>query len=324
MSDASFAKIDYSIRPAKFAERKMLCEIFRRVGPFEPVEDYTYVGLGSVWFADFALFHRALGLKTMVSIERVKSAEARVEANKPFRTIAVSYDTSSNVLPNLDWKKRHLIWMDYDDPIMPEMLLDARTVSANALSGTIFAISVQCHKARELIEAEADTEQRIPPLDRLTARFERKRISANMMEDDLIGWRFGTLSRNMFRFEVEDALTIRNLTLPDEEKVRFHPICDFEYADGAKMTTIIGMFAAKKDRALVKQCAFNTLDFLPSSGRLLRIKVPLLTAREMRHLERQLPKAASGSWDLGSIPASEANLFANFYRYFPNFASVEH
>ena len=58
----SFRRIDYSLRPAKHAERRMLCDVFRRLTHFQPVETYCYVGFGSVWFSDFVLFHRALGV----------------------------------------------------------------------------------------------------------------------------------------------------------------------------------------------------------------------------------------------------------------------
>jgi hypothetical protein len=53
----------------------MLCEIFGRVHPFQPVDEYVYVGFGSVWFQDFILFHRHLGMRDMISIER--DADAR-------------------------------------------------------------------------------------------------------------------------------------------------------------------------------------------------------------------------------------------------------
>jgi hypothetical protein len=99
---ASFRRIDYSLRPAKHAERRMLCDIFRRLRPFGRIEDYVYVGFGSVWFSDFALFHRALGIKRMISIEQAETARDRIEANKPFQ-IPVIYNQSTNVLPTLDW-----------------------------------------------------------------------------------------------------------------------------------------------------------------------------------------------------------------------------
>ena len=108
---SSFRRIDYSIRPAKHAERRMLCDIFRRLRPFGRIEDYIYIGFGSVWFSDFSLFHRALGVKKMLSIEHAADAQARIEENKPFN-IPVDYRSSADVLPDLDWSSRMFLWLD--------------------------------------------------------------------------------------------------------------------------------------------------------------------------------------------------------------------
>ena len=86
----SFKRIDYSLRPAKHAERRMLCDIFRRLRPFGRVENYVYVGFGSIWFSDFMLMHRSLGIKDMISIEHSIESRDRIEDNKPFR-IPVDY-----------------------------------------------------------------------------------------------------------------------------------------------------------------------------------------------------------------------------------------
>lgn len=315
---SSFDYIDYSLRPAKHAERRMLAEVFARLRPFQPVEDYKYVGLGSVWFADFILFHRSLGISKMLSIERAVSAQARVEANKPFRSIEMEYKASSQVLPGLNWKDRHLVWLDYDDPIDTEMLLDARTIASNASSGSVLAISVQCHRAREDIEAEQNDDGE-SGLQRFESVFGRVRLGNNVMDDDLRGWRFGKLSRAIFYAEVEDALAKRNASLKPSDQLKFRPVCDFEYADGAKMTTLVGIFVSRSEVSNYDACGFGKLDFLPSTGRLVRIEVPILTPRELRHLEKQLPKKKSDPWQLGAIPAKQAERFAAFYRYFPNF-----
>jgi len=65
---ASYQLIDYSVRPAKFAERKMLSEMLGRLKVFGSLETYRYIGFGSIWFSDCVLFHRALGIEHMVSI----------------------------------------------------------------------------------------------------------------------------------------------------------------------------------------------------------------------------------------------------------------
>ena len=319
---SSFDKIDYSLRPAKHAERRMLAEVFSRLRPFEPVEDYHYVGLGSVWFSDFIVFHRSLGIRKMLSIEREAQSQKRIEANKPFRSIEMRYKPSSQVLPTLNWADRHFIWLDYDDPLTTDMLRDARIVAANGRSGTVLAVSMQCQRAPEDIDAERENNGQTG-LQRFTNTFGRERVSDETMADDLSGWRFGQLSRNLVYGEIEDALAKRNAALPAQEQLRFRKICEFEYADGAKMTTLVGILVSAAEMNAFTECRFSTLDFLPSQGRLVKIKVPILTLRELRHIERQLPKKLDEDWDLGSIPLAQANKYAAFYRYFPNFVHAE-
>src|SRR3546814_2772121 len=93
----SFRRIDYSVRPAKHAERRMLCDVFRKLAAFDPVEQYRYVGFGSVWFSDFILFHRALGVRHMLSIEQAVASKNRFEANRPFN-LDIDFRTSTLVL----------------------------------------------------------------------------------------------------------------------------------------------------------------------------------------------------------------------------------
>lgn len=100
---SSFRKINYSLRPAKHAERKMMGEIFRRAAAFSALETYRYVGLGSVWFSDFSLYHKMLGIGEMVSIERATGCKARFEANRPFN-IEMRFKPTTEALPELDWK----------------------------------------------------------------------------------------------------------------------------------------------------------------------------------------------------------------------------
>ncbi|MER2512884.1 MAG: O-methyltransferase [Nitrosomonas ureae] len=315
---ASFKRIDYSLRPAKHAERRMLCDVFRRLRPFGRIEEYVYVGFGSVWFSDFSLFHRSLGIKDMISIEQSKSAEQRINDNKPFR-IHVDFRKSTAALPELDWARNQVLWLDYDDPLSPDMLLDMRTVAQRAGSGTVLAVSVQCSQARQV----AETDQNNPSaIARFVNAFGRERIPTSTAEDDLYGWPFGILSRSIVLQEVEAELAVRNASNPGNE-VQFKTICEIDYEDGAKMTTLVGIFYSATDLSLLEECHFNTLDFLAPETTSVRILVPKLTVREFKRLESQLPLKEGASLELGSIPASEARRFSNMYRYLPNFAVLE-
>ena len=251
---ASFRRIDYSLRPAKHAERRMLCDVFRRLRPFGSIEEYVYVGFGSVWFADFVLFHRSLGIKDMISIEQSAAAKARIEENKPFR-IPVDYRSSKDALPDLDWDRKQIIWLDYDDPISPDILQDIRSVVSRARSGSVVAVSVQCVRAPQVSEAEQDDVGGAPKaIDRFVAVFGRERIPEGTTEEDLFGWPFGGLSRKLLLQEIEGALAIRNGD--HEQKFAFKNICEIEYEDGAKMTTIVGLIHSEADSNRFEDCRF--------------------------------------------------------------------
>lgn len=317
----SFKRIDYSLRPAKHAERRMLCDVFRRLRPFGRIEDYVYVGFGSIWFSDFILMHRALGIKSMISIEQSEDARDRIEDNKPFR-IPVDYRKSEDALPTLDWARKQFVWLDYDDPLATGMLLDMRTVARRASSGTVLSVTVQCMKANEANYKTGDAPGIPKDIDSFISVFGRERVELGTKSDQLFGWQFGTLSRSILLQELMTELAVRNAAT-DSPRFDFKIICEVEYEDDAKMTTLVGVFYSADDVELVNQCHFEGLDFLPEVAGPVRIKVPKLTTREFRKLESQLPLEDGVELQLGTIPLSEARSFAALYRYFPNFAVLE-
>src|ERR1039458_8364674 len=115
----SFEKLNYTIRPNKNVERKLLAHLLGRLastGHFK-LPEYRYVGLGSIWFADFALLHRVLGIKDMISVEMEESRKKRLLFNKPFECIQLKLGKYSDVFPDLSWEKPTVVWLDYDDTL---------------------------------------------------------------------------------------------------------------------------------------------------------------------------------------------------------------
>lgn len=319
----SFRRIDYSIRPAKHAERRMLCDIFRRLTAFDPVEQYRYVGFGSVWFADFILFHRVLGIRHMLSIEQAVASKDRFEANKPFN-LDIDFRNSALVLQDMGYDQRQFVWLDYDDPLSPDMLRDVAIVAQRARSGTVLVVSVQCHRAPEIAEADrerAHDESAATAEERFRTKF-GDRVDPEIGREDLSGWSFGKLSRGILISELEAALETRRLADPANE-VAMTKICDFEYEDGAKMTSVAVVFWSRDERARFEACGFDNLEFVENSDDPVYIPTPKLTPREFRQLESQLPLAGEARLNTGYIPPAEANGFTRLYRYFPNFAVVE-
>lgn len=79
----SYRIINYALRPAKAIERRMLCAALAGLHRFQRIEDYRYIGFGSIYFSDFQLLHRELGISDMLSIEKDVAAEACFRFNLP-------------------------------------------------------------------------------------------------------------------------------------------------------------------------------------------------------------------------------------------------
>ena len=319
---ASYRLIDYSLRSAKFAERKMLCEMLGGLRVFGSLETYRYIGFGSIWFADCVLFHRSLGIKDMISIERGQNHEDRFLFNNLYRSIEVRMEEASAVLPHLDWDQRTIVWLDYDDPLSPSILGDVNTVASRAHSGSALIVSVQTQK---IVDKRHDDEEPAPVENRddFLGLFGEKRTPQSMPNSDLRGWPLSTTTRDTVRQEIENALQEANLARAPERQTESRQVVAFEYADDAKMTTIGGVFVEQGQHEVFESAGFGQLSFFRNAEEALRIEVPLLTPKEMRHLDASLPCADINEMELGVVPERDARHYMEFYRYLPNFASFE-
>lgn len=125
---SSTNRIDYSLRQNKAIERGIVFDGMRKVmerlalGPSS-----VYIGFGSVWFTDFHLAHRHLGIREMISLESDEVTARRAEFNKPYRTIRVIPGDSEDKLPELleepELQDRPwVVWLDYDQALGEDRL----------------------------------------------------------------------------------------------------------------------------------------------------------------------------------------------------------
>jgi hypothetical protein len=319
----SFKRIDYRLRPAKHVERLMLCDAFRRL-KFAVVESYQYVGMGSVYFSDFALFHKALGIREMYSIEQVDSeaVKQRFNDNRPFSNIEILWGKSGAVLPGVDLSRKSILWLDYDGRMDLGVLNDISSVAARISSGSVLTFSVQCLPDQgEGVEGfDFDKDDKTPLLTYATHVFGKDRLHQKWEEDDLAGWGTARLFWELATNELESALLNRN-GIAEQGKIHANQIMHFHYSDGAYMLTIAWVFFSDGDEPAFNACAFPEMDFFRPTDSAFKIALPLLTLRELRKLEQQLPGGATNP-ELGSIPAGDARKFISLYRYFPNFAAT--
>jgi hypothetical protein len=111
----SYEKFNYSVRPSKQVERKLIVEALHFLGHHAdyPITEYTYLGFGSVYYTDFILFHKYLYINNMICVEG-SDIPKRMRFNKPYKFIKIQMGKLSSVLPTLNFNRKYVVWLDYD------------------------------------------------------------------------------------------------------------------------------------------------------------------------------------------------------------------
>lgn len=312
----SFNKIDYRLRPAKHAERMMLIDLFKRMR-FAPIESYQYVGFGSVAFVDFRMAHKSLGIRDLISIEATEDADeqTRFQHNNPYAGLTLRFGHSSAVLPTLNFRRRSLVWLDYDVPLTRSMANDLATVGRHAHSGTFVAVTFT--SAFPVLPPQREKE-----LERLReefADFLPEDVRANAFD----GAKSSEFGRSTLGAILEKAVADADAGEQEAGKRRsVRQLCYFRYRDGVAMTTVGWVIVSAADEHLFEACHFDALPFVRRNVDPFRIEIPLVTPFEIREMEKRLPNLGAAT-DLDWIPEALRTSFGNVYRYLPHFSVVE-
>ncbi|MGD9641394.1 MAG: O-methyltransferase [Elusimicrobiales bacterium] len=316
----SFSKFDYRVRPNKSTERKMLVDAFRRLSGFAPVEKYRYIGLGSTTFADFILFHKALNISDMISIEHRTEYEPRFEFNRPFECIDIKYGDSNKILPELKWDKKTITWLDYDGALTDAVLQDVAFLSAKCVSGSLMVITVNAsgyhqHPGQKYTKAEQGFKDKLGK--QLAREVPSWATGINLQGDEMAK----TYKRIIYD-EVAARLRDRNGMAAPEEVIEFEPLINLVYRDGARMLTVGGIFFKHSEKDSFSKCQFAALDFIGKE--LYEIQVPVITPRERHYLNQHLPKGALDKiTEAIGLTKEEIYNYARSYRYSPSYAEIE-
>lgn len=317
---ASFRKIDYRVRPAKSIERKMLVESFRRLSEFESTAHYRYVGLGSLYFSDFMLFHKRLGCENMVSIEDTSDPviQQRFHLNVPYGHIEMRFGNSAVVLQTLPWEPKTIAWMDYDGPLVAACLSDIEYMIQHVASGSILLLSVNAGNINAP-ELESGKDTKIDLVENLKRAVGATAIPPEITNRDLSGWGVAKIYRNIVNEAISQALRTRNATRPAGEKMNYRQLYNFHYTDGVKMLTLGGIVFDERDEALVTKCAFDQMDFVQTGAAPYLIDPPNLTYIEMRQIDAQRRRPSVSL----PLPPKDVAKYERTYRYFPTFIEAE-
>ena len=311
-------KINYSVRPAKNIERKMMRDFFMRLSKFERLEDYRYVGFGSKYFSDFILFHKSLNISEMISIEADSTNKERYEFNKPFSNIKMEWGHSSERLPSIvRSQKRTIYWLDYDGGFEHFILQDVSIIAEAACTGSVLAISFNCEPP-EFEDKSVDSLQ-----EALLKKVTKDMVPSSL---DTRGWKSiktnAIFLKNCLKNRINSDLTRRNNSIPNvDNKLHCLQQLFFTYADGAAMATVGFLLLSQKECRELAECRFNDLYFIREEDEPFDISTPNLTIKEIRHLMEIRPDETKINTKI--FTTKDVKLLWQNYRYFPGFAEIE-
>ena len=317
MSDKN-KSLNYDIRVSKTIERKMLCETFARLSAFSSISSYRYIGMGSYYFTDFRLFHRNLVIVDMVSMEWDTGNKPRFHFNRPFNCVEVMFGTSSEIIPDLSWEKKTILWLDYDSHLDASKLLDIKEFVAKAAPGSLLIVTLAAD-TKDL--EEQDMTKR---LEKIKAVVGRNRVPRDVEEKNLPKWGTAKLYRRIVNDEVYETLAIRNGGQDSSQSLQYKQLFNFHYTDGAKMVTTGGLIYNQQQEKVIDNGLFDSLNFIRSGEAEYSIERPVLTYKELRYLDSILPQPLDTEQILMAqgIPKNDVTSYKELYRYFPTFTEA--
>ena len=319
--------LNYLLRPAKNIERKMLCEALSRLSIISKLSNYLYVGFGSTYFADFILFHKALGIQKLISIEGDDAMEERVRFNNPYSCIDILIGQSTEMLPEVPWEKqKSILWLDYTSTLEGYMFNDMATFFNRAQSGSVFIISVNVD-IQDQTESKTTNEKIKKKLEKDSEV--KKRIHNNQLKKDLKKENYYSIIRGVIHEEILDIINARN-KIESIDKLNYKQIFNFLYKDGAAMLTIGGILFSEKDRDKISKMTFENMDFFKDKDEYFEIIVPNLTSREIKTLDKYLPNINNDALakkqaqdELKNVISNDViDKYSKIYRYFPYFTET--
>lgn len=313
----STRKINYAIRSGKHIERRIIFDALLRLDRLRSIEDYTYVGLGGLFFADHLLAHRVLGIHSLISIEEAtdKQAKARFGFNKPLGAIKLRHGAASVHLPALTWHDPSIVWLDYDGTIELNAVEDIEQVAGTAAPNSVLICTFNVEPPFATAEGEraADLQKRLGP----TLTPLRVRALSNAQ---LGGWKLGAETRLLVLSAIQRALANRNAALAPPDKMVWTQIFHFQHRDGARMLTL-GFICHEASRAAAAANAFSGAPHVNGTATAVAIQAPVLTPKEVLALNAQMPDGLPA--ESPGVPSTDVKAFSEFYRWYPTFREVE-
>lgn len=315
---SSTLKFDFRLRGNKAIERALIFEglgsLYSSIGISR---DLCYVGLGSVWFVDFVMAHRLLGVSRMVSIESDPIVYQRAVYNRPYRTIDVRQGLSYEVIPDLLEEKKYaskpwILWLDHDGAVGETEVQELRDRVVDLPDDSVLLVTFNAYPGS--YGRKAVLRERLGEL--FGDSFPLERFDSNAKFHD----------QELFSLALSDALLalLNSTFLESGREGGCVQAFRFQYQDGSPMVTV-GVLLAGVQR---KQAALEVGGGLGwACYRSDALCLPPLTQKEVTALMRLMPASTRPTRRsvrrLGfDLEDADVAAFSEHYLNYPAYAVV--
>ena len=314
MSTSQF--VNYSLRPSKNIQRQLAFHGLRGLMSRLSVREAVYLGFGSIWFTDFVMAHNVLNIDHMISMEENEIIFRRAEFNAPYASVRVRMGSSSEVLPTLyddDSVNRlpWIMWLDYDGALGESAIDDTREAVERAPANSILLVTFNGggrkygQRRNERFGRLRDLFGDVVPDDLPSGRCEVERIKEALAD----------LSIDFMKATAAAARRTGG----------FVPAFRMLYRDGADMVTVGGCLPSSNELAQAAEQLVEAREWkcMPDEP----IVSPLLTMREVKTLQAQLPRQEALTKEmvreLGfDLEQEQIQAYERYYKEYPAFAQI--
>lgn len=308
-------RFSYLLRPAKQVERKLIVQAMHRLRDTGyQVGDYRYLGFGSIYYADFLLFHRYLYIDDMVCAESGPFQKS-MRFNLPFDFIKLDLRPVVDLIPELDRERQHLVWLDYDYGLTEPVLHDLGSLVTTLPRGSIVIATVKAAPPEAIVEGEGEACR----LERRTAVRDRFSRDLGNLAPSI---ELSDLTKPKLAHILATALSqhLGSETGRRGDGLQFRQLFSYRYSDGAQMLTVGGILEAP-DEYTTRLESFTEWKFaqVDPSGEPIEIGVPWLTSREKNWLDQRLSASLVADDLEFDLEDSALDAFRSYYREYPSY-----
>jgi hypothetical protein len=328
--------VDYLLRTNKNIERKLIFDVLLHGRQSIDFREPVYVGFGSMWFGDFRLAHRTLGLETMISIEREEYAP-RADYNRPYASVTVRSGDCLTVLRGFserEWQVPLFAWLDFESGLRADVVEVIELFLDSCATNSVLIITVNALRKRYAQGGERVQESR----ERTAVAYLEQTLGEAAVDPKYYplrtkGGKFEDASDALFRELLADSLlafmTHKTRLLAREKagkQIAFVPLFNLCHQDGAPMVTVGGAIAPEPDASSWRHCLkehpvlpnnegrplFHTLDLIP-----ITLKEKLALDACLPHPEEEFRSRVSESGL--QLPIEQVEKYRRLNRHFPVF-----